>query len=209
MIGQRFTRLTVIGEAKPSIYPSGKSKNYFCRCDCGVEFIANPSNLLRGATKSCGCLKRDTAGIATRTHGLSSSPEYKIWAGIKKRCYTTTYKEFHLYGGRGIRMSREWKTSFEAFYKDMGPRPSQQHSIERKDNNAGYNKANCVWALDIDQTRNRRVGHFVRYKGQRMHLKAFADSLNHSYFSIYAWVVRQGMSTEQAAAKALSLRSTS
>jgi hypothetical protein len=205
MIGTRFTRLTVIKE----LDRLHKQRRYLCRCDCGSEIAAYRPNLLQGRSRSCGCLKRELTSRLFTTHGMSQTTEYKIWAGIRKRCYTTTYREYHLYGGRGIRMAREWKRSFEAFYRDMGARPSPSHSIERKDNNRGYNKDNCVWALAVDQTRNRRIGHFVRYNGQRMHLKQFSDLLKHSYFSIYAWVVRDGMSPEQAAAKAISLQSAS
>jgi hypothetical protein len=201
MIGQRFTRLLIFKEA-PRV---GHNPRYWCRCDCGNELIAYWANLRRGATKSCGCLKKETK--SKLTHGMSSTPEYKTWAGIKKRCYNKNMREYHLWGGRGIRMSREWRKDFLSFYRDMGPKPSPAHSIERTNNEDGYNSANCVWALPVDQTRNRRGSHHVTYLGRKMHLKAFADELGHSYFSIYAWVVRQGMSAAEAAKKAASCRS--
>ena len=195
MMNKRYGRLTVTKEA-PKV---NGQKHFVCLCDCGTEIVAHYSNLCRGATKSCGCLKRETAGDALRTHGMSKTPIYGIWNGIKKRCYNKTYREYHLYGGRGIRMSREWKSSFQNFYRDMGPRPSPNHSIDRKDNNLGYSKDNCYWATHSEQTINRRTSHFISYRGERMHLKWFAKALDASYYTVYAWIVRQGMSPEEAA----------
>jgi hypothetical protein len=191
MIGEKFGRLTI----------TAKGNKYMCVCDCGNKVAVLICNLRSGRTKSCGCLKVEMAGQQRRTHGMSQTSEYKIWAGIKKRCYNMSYKEYHLYGGRGINMSPEWKESFEAFYKDMGPRPSSNHSIERLDNSLGYNNQNCIWALPSQQTKNRRVSHFVTLDGSKIHLKEFANQLNVSYFTMYDWIVRRGASPETVIAK--------
>lgn len=46
---------------------------------------------------------------------------------------------------------------FRHFAKDMGIRPGSDWTIERKNNNAGYCKSNCVWATRSDQCVNRRL----------------------------------------------------
>lgn len=68
-----------------------------------------------------------------RTHGLSRTPEYKTWKWIVKRCYNERCKAYPLYGGRGIKMSDEWRRDPVAFIADMGPKPSPHHSVERID----------------------------------------------------------------------------
>lgn len=58
-------------------------------------------------------------------------------------------------------MCDRWRKSFLAFYKDMGPRPSKSHSIERNNNDGHYEPSNCRWATPIEQANNRRSNVFV------------------------------------------------
>lgn len=87
---------------------------------------------------------------------VSSVSEYNIYHGIKQRCYNKNNKYYSYYGGRGICMSCSWLNSFEKFYKDMGPRPSKNYSIDRIDNSKGYFKENCRWSTKTEQQINRR-----------------------------------------------------
>lgn len=89
------------------------------------------------------------------THGKSNTVEFKIWQGIKHRCSNPTAFAYHRYGGRGIRMSKEWADNFSTFFADMGKRPSARHSIERRNNDGDYRKENCYWATREEQCRNR------------------------------------------------------
>ena len=74
-----------------------------------------------------------------------------------KRCEHKSNKAFKDYGGRGIKVCPEWRQSFEQFYKDMGHRPSDKHSIDRVDFNGDYSPSNCRWATQEIQDRNKRV----------------------------------------------------
>lgn len=92
-------------------------------------------------------------------HGASRrgrrTPEYSVWAGMRRRCETPSVKSYPDYGGRGIRVCERWN-DFATFLHDMGPRPSRDHSIDRINNDGNYEPDNCRWATRCEQNRNQR-----------------------------------------------------
>jgi hypothetical protein len=153
LTGLRFGRLVV--ERRNGT--AHRQPLWRCACDCGETVDILGGNLRRGTSRSCGCLKRE---LQTR-HGRYGTPEYHVWDAMLRRCTNPAHPGYVDYGGRGITVCERWR-SFENFYADMGPRPSSKHSLDRVNNDAGYEKSNCRWATASQQGFNKRTAARVR-----------------------------------------------
>lgn len=151
-VGARFGRLTVTG--RNGNMPNG-AKAWRCTCDCGNEVTTHGPRLRAGSVLSCGCKRAEV--MNRQTHGKRKTPEYRIWQGMVTRTTNPNSNFYHRYGGRGIVMCDEWRNSFEKFYEHMGARPAGDgfvYSIDRIDNDRGYEPGNCRWATPVQQARN-------------------------------------------------------
>lgn len=149
--GMRFSRLVAVERMA-----GGKRGTWLFQCDCGQTKEISHHNVIAGLSKSCGCLKSEMMKAKWAKHPRpSKTPMYKIWIGIKERCFQENSTNFHHYGGRGITMSYAWY-DYNTFKADMGERPSPKHSIDRIDTNGNYCKENCKWSTRSEQCNNKR-----------------------------------------------------
>ena len=105
---------------------------------------------------------------------MNRSPEHRIWQGIKNRCLSPTSNHYAAYRGRGITICEEWRVSFSAFLRDMGRRPSAEHSVERRNNDGNYEPGNCIWATRTEQGTNKRNNVRIAFQGETLTLAEWA-----------------------------------
>jgi hypothetical protein len=159
---QRFGRLVVIERDVAPRYPG---TFWWCLCDCGNRTsVESPSLRKNNNTRSCGCYRHESATKQMTTHGGRDTEEYSIWCNMRKRCENPRTKSWKDYGGRGITVCERWQT-FANFSKDMGPRPSKDHTLERKDNSLGYFPGNVIWLHKSQQSQNTRKNHNITIDG--------------------------------------------
>ena len=157
LTGHTFGAWTVVGYA-------GKSQAltaWLCECTCGTLRRITAGSLRAGRTQSCGCQRRRTNPI----RGVDGMPEYMAWQNMKGRCLNPRNGSYQNYGERGITICDEWLHSFRTFLDDMGHRPSPLHTLERIDNDDGYNKSNCKWGTRGEQMRNNRRTRLITFNG--------------------------------------------
>lgn len=123
-------------------------------------------------------------------HGLHRSTEYNSWASMKSRCSNKKHPNFKHYGGRGIVVCQAWHASFSAFLRDVGPSPGPEYSLERVDNDRGYEPGNVRWATPLEQAQNTRASHLVEVGGETLSVHAWSRRTGISVSSIYSRVKR-------------------
>ena len=130
--------------------------------------------------------RRTKHGNASRDRGTTSM--YRRWNGIKSRCRNSNHPHYDRYGGRGITVCDEWADSFEVFYRDVGDPPSSKHTLDRINNNKGYEKGNVRWATRKEQSNNTSANVWVEHDGKRMTWSQWADYLDVPYDLLMARV---------------------
>jgi hypothetical protein len=200
-VGQQFGRLTVV---VPFVRRESDGRRCcVVRCTCGSpQKTVETKRLLakRKPLQSCGCWQPGAL-----KHGHSSRPEYYIWKEARARINRSTHARFGDYGGRGLTIEPAWNRSFEAFWADLGPRPSPEHSLERYDNNKGYVRGNVGWETRSVQARNTRQNHYVSYRGRKMIASDACEAAGIS-LSTFLQRLRRGWDEESALTKPLHCR---
>ena len=128
--------------------------------------------------------------------GVSKDPAYRAWAAMIMRCVNPKVNNYHSYGGRGITVCNRWR-DFRNFIADMGPRPSSKHTIERRNNDLGYDADNCYWATRFQQSRNTGRNKTITVLGIVLILKDAAIKYGIIYSTLCARI-RRGISIEDA-----------
>lgn len=208
--GQRFERWTVIGPGESKSGHKGVGPWFLCRCDCGTEkHVWGHSLVARRPTRSCGCLRRERCADSarrrftkhghnrSRKNGNRATKEYRAWSAMIRRCIYPSMQDYPRYGGRGTTVCDRWRKSFEAFLADVGPAPSDRHTLDRKDNDGHYEPGNVRWATTAEQSRNMRTNRFITAFGRTLIANDWAKETGINRQTILARLAR-GVPAEEA-----------
>lgn len=184
--GERLRKLVLIKRARNF----GSKVRWVARCDCGNEIIVIASLFRKGKYKSCVPCQ------VSRNLRRTTNPLFVAWMHMHERCQST-WKQRKDYFDRGISVCDRWK-DFNAFCDDMGARP-KGHTLERKNNDLGYEPDNCVWATRAQQSRNTRQNVWVvGPDGQSMVLQDAICVFGLSHSGVYWRIKRYGESAQEA-----------
>lgn len=203
LTGKRFGKLVVI---KRSGSDKHKNATWLCRCDCGNETIVSGIYLRQGETRSCGCLQRKVVREAKATHGLSKTRLYRVWAGIKNRCYNPRAENYKYYGAKGVTMCDEWKNDFLSFrdwalnngYDESAK--TQVCTIDRIDCGKSYSPNNCRIANHVTQCNNQTSNRIFTYNETSKSMAEWARVFGIKYTTLRARI-RRGIPFDKAIKK--------
>ena len=195
LVGRVYGRLTVTEFAGRRA--ADRTTLWKVRCECGTVKTVERRTLIRGKARSCGCLVADTRHT---THGLSYTPEYKIWRGMIDRCTFAKRPSFSRYGGRGITVSPEWRgsTGFERFIEHVGQRPSSKHELDRIDPDGHYEPGNVRWVTKKVNGRNKSDTITLTFEGVTQSLADWADAKGLRWCTLYCRLFNYGWTLGRA-----------
>lgn len=172
--GDKINNLTYLHEVAPYKYivkavnrnRIGTDRKALFQCYCGNQFETIIRGIRRGHTKSCGCAKVEGFSDLIYRHGLATpgkkNPIYVNWQGMKDRCYNVNNYAYKDYGGRGITVADEFHDpvvfyNYVVSLENCDKRKALDLTIDRIDNNRGYERGNLRWATRRVQRLNQRT----------------------------------------------------
>jgi len=200
---KRTSRYLVFNGERKTVTEWGK--------DLGIRAATIFDRLSRGWSAE-KALTVQPAGCST--HGCSAGRgtlEYRAWQKMKAKCYTRKTRGYSYCGGRGIKVCDKWKDDFEAFLEDMGPRPSTDHVMDRRDRDKDYSPDNCRWYTLAEQREAHRYPsntNLISFNGQTMSQGEWARSLGCNEKLIGHRLNRLGWSVERTLTTPVRKRGT-
>ena len=169
IVGTKINRLTIL-----EYLGIKKGKSIVkTQCECGTISIKIMNVVLRGQTKSCGCLIKETA----TTHGLRLHPLYGVWYAMVNRCTNTKDKSYKNYGGRGVEVCKEWINDFIAFYSwaiNNGWKPGL--NLDKDINGSKlYSPDTCSFVTRKENNNNTRHNVFIVFEGTKATIKGWSE----------------------------------
>ena len=108
--------------------------------------------------------------MANVQHKLRNHALYRLWAGIKTRCYNKNVPDYKNYGGRGVVMCEDWKNNFKLFYDwatTNGWQKGLQIDKDIKGSGLLYSPNDCCFVTRVENCNKRRSNHVFIIKGER------------------------------------------
>lgn len=164
-----YGRLTVVRE----LGTTARKRRVLVRCACGTEKVVAECDLHSGTVSSCGCLRRERAATLNRTHGENRTTLHRAWSAIWDR---TQHKDGYL--RRGITVHDAWRSYpvFRDYVLDhLGSRPAGVYSLDRINNDRGYEPGNIRWATAKTQARNRSCNTIITVDGLSLSIAEWAE----------------------------------
>lgn len=178
--GDIYRHWTVLEEVEKD--PKNGGRRFKCQCSCGEVKLVSLYPLTKGESNNCNkCRPVEWA----KTHGLYKHKLYKRWKSMKRRCNEVSHHRYSDYGGRGIKVCKEWE-DFSQFVEDMYPSFREGLTLDRIDNSGNYCKENCRWSSSYTQANNTRKSVHVKFEGNVYTISELSRYLKKPYSTIYS-----------------------
>lgn len=140
---------------------------WVCKCECGTIRPVVSTSLTKGKSKSCGCrfLK----------HGYDGTKIYRLWCYMRERCNSENHKSYKYYGGRGIKVCKEWDVAKNFIDWALSNGYKEGLTLDRINTDGDYSPNNCRFISNKEQQRNKRNNRFFEINGVKRTVSHWAE----------------------------------
>ena len=191
LIGKKINKLTILSAIRKKKNNDKRNNLYVTvQCECGNIKEIKYASIKAQTTISCGCVHLQTLrnNGYIQKHGQSGNNQtklYRIWKGLKSRCYTKTNPNYKYYGGRGIKVCDEWLSDYMNFYNWSITNDYQNDlSLDRIDNDGNYEPNNCRWTTAKEQANNKRNNRYITIDDETKTLTQWCEQYDINYTTV-------------------------
>lgn len=194
LTGERYGRLVAIKKVGTD---KNKSTLWLFKCDCGNEAIKPAKEVRQGHIKSCGCMGKERVDRFIKqycepTHGDYGKRLYRIWQGMKARCYCKSATGYKYY--KDVKVCSEWM-DYKVF-RDWALNNGYTDSLtlDRINTHGNYEPNNCRWVSRLVQSNNRNYNRKISYMGIEKSMTEWLRILGYKSNSTFYRLSKKGMS---------------
>jgi len=142
------------------------------KCECGriEDKVISP---IKRKKDFCKC------SFMNQHHNFSRTRLYRIYMHMKQRCYNSKHENYHIYGGKGIKICDEWLKSFVNFKEwSFLNYYNDKMTLDRIDSTKGYEPTNCRWVTNSQNAKNVTLERDIKIASQQEKIEYLSSLLN-------------------------------
>lgn len=144
LVGRRFTRLEVLERA----HSRNNGLYWRCRCDCGKETFVRTTKLMKGHTRSCGCLRGFNRDTPPNQKPIGHAAQNRAWTSMIIHAAQRGYA-WELTREEWYHLTQQPCVYCGARYSNLAGQKNNNggfryNGIDRVDNTKGYTLDNCA-----------------------------------------------------------------
>lgn len=184
--GTKNNMLTLLKEVDREIQGSSKIRKVLCQCDCGEKVITRLTSFRTGYAKSCGCIDKIGRDDSDKSKAISRHPLHRVWSNMVQRCTNKNNRSYKNYGGRGVKVCKEWLESYKVFYEWALSNGWKRGLKLDKDiaNKKMYSPKYCVFISNKENSNYQSRSLAINYNNKRLTTKMLIDITGYSYITV-------------------------
>ena len=192
--------LTATKEVSPKRRKNGfPIRQFLYVCKCGEERVSTATEIMSGATLSCGCIKHDLVP-ANKKYNIPFAKLKSVYYQMIDRCYKPSNVGYRYYGARGVVVCDEWRSNPQSFFDWAAIGYKEGLQLDKDIIGTGflYSPDTCCWITHKKNQSKTQRSHKVIYNGEEINLCTLSEISGIPDETLRHRITHLGLSPEEA-----------